>query len=65
MAPRSDLRKLTIDTELWDAYAEVVGNGGRSADLREYIKWRVDNPTTPLPGRRLGPVKKVRGSPDS
>ncbi len=62
MAPRSDLRKLSIDKELWDAYAEVVGDGGRSADLRAYIEWRVDNPTTPLPGRRRGPVKKVRGS---
>jgi len=56
----SDLRKLRIDTELWDAYAEVVGDGGRSADLRSYIEWRVDNPTTPLPGRRRGPVRKVR-----
>lgn len=60
MAPDPDLRKLRIDQELWEAYAEVVGNGGRSADLRAYVEWRVDNPSTPLPGRRRGPVKRER-----
>ena len=60
MAPNTDIRRLRVDEELWDAYAEIVGNGGRSADLRAYIEWRVDNPTTPLPGRRRGPVKRVR-----
>lgn len=65
MAPDSDLRKLRVDRELWEAYTEIVGNGGRSADLRAYIEWRVDNPTTPLPGRRRGPVKKVRGPAQS
>lgn len=64
MAPPTDFRKLRVDQELWDAYTEVVGDGGRSADLRSYIEWRVDNPTTPLPGRRRGPVKKVRARKD-
>lgn len=60
MAGESDIRRVRVDGDLWEAYADVVGDGGRSADLREYMRWRVDNPTTPLPGRRLGPAKKVR-----
>ncbi len=61
MAPEeSDIRRVRVDRDLWEEYAEVVGDLGRSADLRAYIEWRVDNPTTPLPGRRRGPVKKVR-----
>lgn len=58
----SDIRRIRVDTDLWKTYAEIVGDGGRSADLKSYIEWRVDNPTTPLPGRRRGPVKKVRRS---
>jgi hypothetical protein len=56
----SEIRRVRVERDLWDAYTEIVGDGGRSADLRAYIEWRVDNPTTPLPGRRRGPVKKVR-----
>jgi len=55
-----DIRRIRVDTEAWETYAEIVGNGGRAADLRAYIEWRIDNPTTPLPGRRRGPVKRVR-----
>lgn len=61
-AETSDVRRIRVDHDLWTAYAEIVGNGGRSADIKAYIEWRVDNPTTPLPGRRRGPVKKVRRS---
>jgi len=57
---RSDIRRIRIDDELWKPYEEIVGNGGRSADIREYVAWRIDHPTTPLPGRRRGPTKKVR-----
>ena len=60
MAPGSDIRRIRIDDETWEAYAEIVGDGGRSADRRAYIDWRLDNPTAPLPGRRRGPVKRVR-----
>ncbi len=58
----SDIRRIRVDGDLWKAYEQVVGNGGRSADIKAYIEWRVDNPTTPLPGKRRGPVKKVRRS---
>lgn len=56
----TDVRRLRVEKTLWDAYTEIVGDGGRSADLKAYIEWRVDNPTAPLPGRRRGPVKRIR-----
>lgn len=62
MADGSDVRRIRVDTDLWRAYAEIVGNGGRSADIKAYIEWRIDNPTTPLPGKRRGPVKRERRS---
>lgn len=64
MAAASDIRRLRVDDDLWDAYTAIVGNAGRSADLKAYIEWRVDNPTTPLPGRRRGPVKRERATAD-
>lgn len=60
----ADVRRLRVDQSLWDAYTEIVGDLGRSADLKSYIEWRVDNPTTPLPGRRRGPVKRIRKGSD-
>lgn len=51
-------RVISVAKTLWDAYGDVVGTSGRADDLREYMKWRVDNPDTPLPGRKLGPFKK-------
>lgn len=56
----SELRRFRLDLETWKAYGEVVGDGGRSADLKAYIDWRIDNPTTPLPGKKRGPIKRVR-----
>jgi hypothetical protein len=60
VAGEADIRRIRIEKDLWDAYEDIVGDGGRSADIRAYVEWRIDNPTTPLPGRRRGPVKKVR-----
>ncbi len=62
VAEGSDIRRIRVDAELWAAYEDVVGNYGRSTDIKTYIEWRVDNPTTPLPGKRRGPVKRVRRS---
>ena len=62
VADSSDIRRLRVEPELWAAYTEIVGDGGRSSDLKAYIEWRVDNPSTPLPGRRRGPEKRVRRS---
>jgi hypothetical protein len=62
MAAGDDIRRVRVSRELWDAFAEVVGDAGRSGDIKAYIEWRVDNPTTPLPGRRRGPVKRTRRS---
>jgi hypothetical protein len=59
----SDLRRFRLDQATWDLYTEIVGERGRSADLKAYISWRIDNPTTPLPGRRRGPIKKTGPTP--
>lgn len=55
----SDMHRIRAPKALWDAYAAVVGERGRSADLREYMEWRVENPDTPLPGRWRGPLKRT------
>ena len=62
MAPESDVRRFRADKELWDAYTAVVGEGSRSADIKAYLEWRVENPEAPLPGRWRGPVKRTRKS---
>lgn len=56
----SDIRRFRADDELWDAYTKVIGERQRSADIREYIEWRVENPDTPLPGRWRGPARRSR-----
>ncbi|AEV86675.1 hypothetical protein ACWT_5658 [Actinoplanes sp. SE50] len=55
-----NLRRFRMDEETWKEYGKLVGDAGRSADLKAYIEWRLDNPDTPLPGKRRGPVKKTR-----
>lgn len=60
MPESSDIRRLRVEEHLWKAYKEIVGDGGRSADLKAYIEWRIRNPTTPLPGERFGPIKRER-----
>jgi hypothetical protein len=62
MAPTSDVRRFRADDELWAAYTAVVGEGQRSADIKAYLEWRVENPDKPLPGRWRGPVKRTRGA---
>lgn len=47
----------------WDSYAKIVGNAGRSADLRRYLEWRIDNPVSVLgtdPGADGARVRKFR-----
>ena len=61
--PDNDIRRFRLDIETWKEYGGLVGDAGRSADLKAYIEWRLDNPDTPLPGKRRGPVKKVRPKP--
>jgi len=57
---RNDMRRIRVDQELWDAFAELVGDGGRAAAIRNYIQWQLANPNTPLPGQFRPPAKKVR-----
>lgn len=58
--PYDNLRRVRIDKQLWDALGALVGGRNRSAVIRDYMTWRIENPTTPLPGCWRGPVKKVR-----
>lgn len=48
-------RLIGADAVLWTAFGAVVGNSKRSADLRHYMAWRVNNPHAPLPGERFVP----------
>lgn len=59
-AMASDVRRFRADDELWAAYTAVVGEGARSADIKAYLEWRVENPDKPLPGRWRGPAKRGR-----
>jgi hypothetical protein len=56
----NDIRRIRMPDEIWEAYAEVVGEIGRAQDIKDYVRWRIDNPRTPLPGRRMGPVVRHR-----
>jgi hypothetical protein len=56
----SDVRRFRIHQEIWDMYGDVVGDAGRAGDLRAYIEWRTENPRTPLPGKKRGPIKRWR-----
>lgn len=60
VAGSENIRRFRIDDELWEAYAEVVGERNRSADIRDYIEWRIEHPDTPLPGRWRGPRRKKK-----
>lgn len=56
----TDIRRLRVPKEDWDAYTEVTGDLGRAQDLRDYILWRIENPKTPLPGKKRGPLRRWR-----
>ncbi|GIM90346.1 GIY-YIG nuclease family protein [Paractinoplanes toevensis] len=55
-----NIRRLRLLDSVWIEYGTLVGDSGRSADIQAYIEWRLDNPDTPLPGKRRGPVKRTR-----
>jgi hypothetical protein len=56
----NDIRRVRVLEAVWEAYGDVVGDIGRAQDIKDYIAWRIDNPRTPLPGKRLGPVVRRR-----
>lgn len=41
-------RPLRVPLWLWQRYAEVVGDVGRTADLKTFLAWRIDNPPVEL-----------------
>lgn len=56
----TDIRRVRVPAESWEAYTEAVGDLGRAQDLRDYMEWRAENPRTPLPGKKRGPIKRWR-----
>lgn len=55
-----DIRRVRVPEEIWSAYTDAVGDLGRAGDLRDYMEWRAENPRTPLPGKKRGPIKRWR-----
>lgn len=54
------IRRVRVDDDLWLAYGEAVGMRKRSTDLKAYMEWRVQHPTTKLPGMRLLAARQPR-----
>jgi hypothetical protein len=59
-APYDFLTTLRVELERWKMFRDSVDDRECSAELRRYIWWRVQHPDTPLPGRRLGPLRRER-----
>lgn len=62
-APYDFLATLRVEPERWEAFLDAVGDRGASRRLRTYIWWRVQHPHDPLPGRRLGPLRRSSRRP--
>lgn len=43
-----DHHSLRLPRALWERYEDVVGNIGRTADLKLFMDWRIDNPEVTL-----------------
>ncbi len=54
---------LRIEPERWAAFMSTVGKGDCTEEMRRYIWWRVQHPRDPLPGRKLGPLRRERRLP--
>lgn len=57
-APYDFLATVRIESDRWDLYMATVGAGEGSAEMRRYIRWRIQHMSDPLPGRRLGPLRR-------
>lgn len=57
-APHDFLATLRIEPERWNLFKATLDEGECSAQMRSYIWWRVLHPAVPLPGRRLGPLRR-------
>jgi hypothetical protein len=62
-APYDFLATLRMESERWEMFMDTVGAGECSARLRSYIQWRIEHPDDPLPGRRLGPLRRQARRP--
>jgi hypothetical protein len=61
--PYDFLATLRIEPARWQLFAETVEDRSCSSELRRYIWWRVQHPDEPLPGRRLGPLRRESQRP--
>jgi hypothetical protein len=61
--PYDFLATLRIESDRWDMYLETVDDGAGSSGMRRYVSWRVQHPSKPLPGRRLGPLRRESPRP--
>lgn len=57
-APYDFLTTLRVESRRWELYLKTVGEREGSAEMRRYISWRIQHPSDPLPGRRLGPLRR-------
>jgi len=57
-APHDFLTTLRVEEPRWEMFMATVGDSECSAEMRRYIWWRIQHPQDPLPGRRLGPLRR-------
>lgn len=61
--PHDFLATIRIETVRWQTFMDTVGDGNCAGRLRRYILWRILHPEQPLPGRRLGPLRRSQRRP--
>lgn len=50
-------RVIRIEQDLWDEFGRLVGEGNRSAVIREFIRWAIREPGATLPKRPPRPAE--------
>lgn len=60
--PHDFLATFRVETARWELFTAAIGDSDYAPWVRRYINWRVQNPAQPLPGRRLGPLRRNRRS---
>lgn len=56
--PHDQMITFRIEDPRWDLFLEALDKQDYASAIRRYINWRIQNPDQPLPGRRLGPLKR-------
>lgn len=61
--PYDVLTTIRVEPERWELFVDTVAGGDCSSELRRYMRWRVQHPTEPLPGRRMPPMRRQSRRP--